>query len=292
MTIRIDEFTTASDRSLRNEAMRKGLLAMQLEMDLKGMHTSLFYDRPMTYLAELKHRDPDYVDDRKDQISSWVGGTYDCTGGCGNSNQHEVGARANHQNMCNACRDKLPWPVCITCGQLCSEYADNYFHLDPIAKGNCFSCYHWMGVFDEARNTGCHVILDDGDHYSINLDRPMVETDSHGRANLGHSGHEFTIRFNDGRYVDTNNMWSQGTMRKYWLGLHPPNARLVTQSAKQVGSATRFDSHPFGIELLENGERIETLWYDDYAERDGILKGLQTNPVYLREVIEFHRRDK
>lgn len=142
----------------------------------------------------------------------------DC--GIEDKNRNFVNIRADKIERCNPCALKIKWPLCITCGKPKQDYTDGYDHIKQIKDGDCFSCYHWSGVFSQS---GKSVRTQHGTHYSFNADQPI----SHGQdRHLGHGGRYFKIAFEDGGVVITNNLWCQGEMSKYWIDKYPPNAKV------------------------------------------------------------------
>lgn len=84
----------------------------------------------------------------------------------------------------------------------------------------CFTCNHWIHTTIPKRDLPGTAIVG-GTFYSFDHERPMAT----GREDfLGHAGHKFTIRFNDGRTVETNNLWNGGKIPTRFLAQLPDNA--------------------------------------------------------------------
>ncbi len=114
---------------------------------------------------------------------------------------------------------------CTLCGK--PVELDRY-NLDEITaimreKNLCFNCafWHWQHNLDQndpgrkgnfAVINGTHYVLDE--HTDINWPK-------------GFGGAEFKIRFNDGREVICDNLWSQGDIPEHLKNLFPDNAVFV-----------------------------------------------------------------
>lgn len=112
---------------------------------------------------------------------------------------------------------------CKTCGEKLGNPGDNYIHIEFIAKGNCFSCYHWSSVFSKKDSVSLHVITNMGTHYFVDSEKPISKLPNHL---LGHSGKYFKITFKEGTEIIANNLWCQGVMPPFWRKKHPDNAEL------------------------------------------------------------------
>jgi hypothetical protein len=69
-------------------------------------------------------------------------------------------------------------------------------------------------------------------HYALYDDSSVIVNGNHYRIGKstsfkGYGGHKFTIKFFDGRVVETNNLWSQGTIDSEWRDRLPDNAEFV-----------------------------------------------------------------
>src|SRR6266498_3893081 len=78
----------------------------------------------------------------------------------------------------------------------------------------CFDCAFWHGYLEN--EVGGVVIEHDNGHGGMELrhywfdpGKPIAPA---GRGFLGFGGHKFTIKFFDGREVETNDLWHQGTI--------------------------------------------------------------------------------
>lgn len=107
----------------------------------------------------------------------------------------------------------------------CGEESTHHLHLldDPKEEGRimrelgyCWNCAFWQPKV-EAKNDPL-VVRVDGTHFWIH------EGDT---AFKGFGGHDFTIQFNDGRVVETSNLWCQGDIPEHFRNDLPDNAVFV-----------------------------------------------------------------
>lgn len=77
----------------------------------------------------------------------------------------------------------------------------------------------WLDLVDKRYRLSSVRIA--GEHYTICQEFPQSSQPR------GHSGRKFTIQFNDGRQVETTNLWSQGTIPPEFKDDLPDNARFV-----------------------------------------------------------------
>jgi len=83
----------------------------------------------------------------------------------------------------------------------------------------CRSCRYWISVIRESLN-GERVIVD-GQHYTI-------VGDGDGAVGRGFGGRKFVIEFfEDGRRVETENLWTQGLIPERFREALPDNAKFV-----------------------------------------------------------------
>ena len=94
---------------------------------------------------------------------------------------------------------------------VCGERDDTNKYLDDtrmrlIFRGVCFECDFWWNLIllkDDPNS-----IRIEGHHFFISEEK-LPNDQLHW---AGFSGREFEIKFNDGRMIETNNLWSQGTI--------------------------------------------------------------------------------
>lgn len=108
----------------------------------------------------------------------------------------------------------LPDP-CRDCGGLVGT---NYVkeRKDRLTTLNiCFHCDHWRGLY--LKRDADNVARINGNHYMFYPSGPDKRWDGFG-------GQKWSIQFNDGRVVETTNLWSQGKIGPVWQDRLPDNA--------------------------------------------------------------------
>jgi hypothetical protein len=67
-----------------------------------------------------------------------------------------------------------------------------------------------------------------GQHYVVGAEPTAQEMERNRQyGGLGHGGHEFKIRFNDGTVCITHNLWAQGPIHPEYLPILTDNARFL-----------------------------------------------------------------
>jgi hypothetical protein len=99
----------------------------------------------------------------------------------------------------------------------------------------CFTWEHWNAIqrSDKTADKDRFVIVD-GKHYAIGNE--SAPGPSHCR---GFGGSRFRIRFHDGRYVESTNLWHQGTITDDFRADMPDNAVFVRDHEQQSWAAAR-----------------------------------------------------
>lgn len=87
------------------------------------------------------------------------------------------------------------------------------------AENVCFGCAFWKNVIKGDRNSKRAVVVNGGHHWIGN-------EKSSGFKGFG--GAKWKIRFNDGREVETTNLWHQGTIPEHFREDLPDNATFLT----------------------------------------------------------------
>lgn len=116
--------------------------------------------------------------------------------------------------------DGIPDEPCKICGNIFSTSFMEDMKSRLLEKNICFNCNFWenkISIKDDPRTVRIN-----GVHYHIDDDK------SHNTSFLGFGGDEFNIRFNDGRFVTTHNLWCQGDISKHFKDKLPDNAVFVT----------------------------------------------------------------
>ena len=91
-----------------------------------------------------------------------------------------------------------------------------------IEKQLCFTCDHWTKLLAHKDES---IRLDNGFHY---IDGGKSNGPSHAK---GHGGHRWLIEFFDGRVIDTDNLWCQGTIPEHFKSRLPVNAKVIQDVA-------------------------------------------------------------
>lgn len=107
--------------------------------------------------------------------------------------------------------------VCRECGK--TDNPKRWIGGEKIAAtGLCFYCKHWDDLLNIKDRHD--VVRIKGSHYMVGSAR------SPHRYN-GFGGSRFKIRFNDGREVETVDLWSQGQIADHFKERMPDNAVFV-----------------------------------------------------------------
>ncbi len=89
---------------------------------------------------------------------------------------------------------------CIICGK---EIEKSSYSHKVICSSECFSVDFWNDTLDDT------AIIIDGECYHDSGKKP----DGYSGF-LGHGGRHFKIQMNDGRIIETNNLWYNGEVPK------------------------------------------------------------------------------
>ena len=89
---------------------------------------------------------------------------------------------------------------CIICGK---EIEKSGYSHKVICSSECFYVDFWNDCLDET------AIIIDGECYHDAGRKPKGYS-----GFMGHSGREFIIKMNDGRIIETNNLWYNGEVPK------------------------------------------------------------------------------
>jgi hypothetical protein len=94
-------------------------------------------------------------------------------------------------------------------------------------KKLCFTCDFWVGHIE--RKNQPEVVIVHGTHYRIGKEHPNT-----GNFMRGFSGSRFVIKFNDGRVVESTNLWCQGTIPGEFRKELPDNAAFLQSEVGMV----------------------------------------------------------
>ena len=104
--------------------------------------------------------------------------------------------------------------ICEFCG---SEFIKTC--LDEAYLGNhCFDCSFWLKKITMLEEDENRRVIVNGQHY-------MVGANTSGP--LGFGGRKYTILFNDGRTIETRNLWFQGKISEKFRDRLPDNAKFI-----------------------------------------------------------------
>ena len=115
---------------------------------------------------------------------------------------------------------RVPDKPCVHCGNV---FSTNY--REPTGTrlrehNHCLSCDIWLSNIDVKEKH--KKIIIDGTKYSDNGEVPLGT-----QGFLGHGGREFTIEFNDGEILTTNNLWCQVDVPEHFKDKLPNNAKFI-----------------------------------------------------------------
>ena len=109
---------------------------------------------------------------------------------------------------------------CNSCGE--EDYSTSYSQCTTKSimdeKGFCFKCSFWE---DKVIHSPSNRAIIDGHHY--------VASSGNGG---GMGGRKFKIKFNDGREIETTNLWSQGDIPKHFRDRLPDDAEFMNGAGK------------------------------------------------------------
>lgn len=91
---------------------------------------------------------------------------------------------------------------------------------DWVRTGVCFTCMFWLEKCEPALRDDPNTARINGQHYIIGDERAGPEW-------RGFSGRRWVIEFNDGRRVETTNLWAQGSIPLAFHERLPNNARFI-----------------------------------------------------------------
>lgn len=110
-------------------------------------------------------------------------------------------------------------PKTYTC-KCCGKTYKKRHSPEAYLGNNCFDCSFWLCKTDYPDYVANRRAIINGDHYMA-----YAETDGIFR---GSGGRRFIIQFFDGRIIETNNLWHQGTIPDRFRELLQDNAVFVS----------------------------------------------------------------
>jgi len=100
--------------------------------------------------------------------------------------------------------------------------APSNWSKNSLVDGMCFNCSFWEKLI---RDAGDNSIRVGGTHYMVKWDAPMKPRGYQGSQ--GFAGSLFRIKHEDGRYVETNDLWFQGNIPERFRERLPDNAEFI-----------------------------------------------------------------
>lgn len=105
--------------------------------------------------------------------------------------------------------------ICEFCGREFSRTCEP----NAYNGNNCFNCSFWIKKIELSDEDEDRRVIVDRQHYRLGNDDPG--------AFRGFGGRKFTILFQDGRIIETSNLWHQGEIPERFRKWLPDNAIFV-----------------------------------------------------------------
>ncbi|MBU1387812.1 MAG: hypothetical protein KKE62_06345 [Proteobacteria bacterium] len=121
--------------------------------------------------------------------------------------------------------------ICEFCGKSYSKTCSDEAYIE----NNCFDCSFWMEKIEMSAEDENRRVIVNGQHYRIGNDDAGIYR--------GFGGRKFNILFHDGRVIETNNLWHQGTIPNRFREMLPDNAIFLQPGAIQALMADKADIH-------------------------------------------------
>lgn len=86
----------------------------------------------------------------------------------------------------------------------------------------CFNCNFWLEYSESDRDNLTAVVTHNSRHY-------VIGREDAGMWGRGYDGRPWTVRFLDGRVVQTTNLWHQGQIPERFRHLFQINAELTAE---------------------------------------------------------------
>lgn len=120
--------------------------------------------------------------------------------------------------------------VCVHCGHVEEDTFDGKRMEKMVKFQHCYTCSFWQDKLSAFIAGDRRCVRVSGRHFYIGDESP-----DWGNSCKGFGGARFTIRFDDGREVETTNLWHQGEIPENWQGLLPDNAVFVEGGSVPFG---------------------------------------------------------
>lgn len=107
--------------------------------------------------------------------------------------------------------------TCLCCGKPEVPIWNNEINQEMEERGLCFSCNFWHRYWLEKDRPD--IVRVKGVHYVIGQEDPLFPT-----FMRGFGGRKFRFKMNDGRIIESTNVWHQGEIPEKWKDRLPDNA--------------------------------------------------------------------
>ena len=129
---------------------------------------------------------------------------------------------------------------------------------------NCFDCSFWLKKITMPEEDEKRRVIIAGQHYMIGTDSSRPK---------GFAGRRFAIHFNDGRTVETFNLWYQGEIPEQFRAWLPDNARFIPIKKEKMKMCDFFDVEDWMIigplsEDLAEEEKNQKQIEDNFNQDD------------------------
>ena len=112
---------------------------------------------------------------------------------------------------------------CEICGKEIEK--SNYYRMILCNNDSCYHKFYWM---EKVKNKDKVAI--------INNNCYTIGDEEHTGCDRGFDGAKFTIRFNDGRIVQTTNLWDNGKVPEEFRDLLQNNAVFIKNFNEEVSN--------------------------------------------------------
>jgi hypothetical protein len=115
---------------------------------------------------------------------------------------------------------EIPEITCHVCSNKAKVHYDKITSFRMLSELLCFHCLFWTEKVEI--KDAQYVARINGKHYEI-------AEDTGPDSCRGFGGQKYKIKFNDGRIVETRNLWYQGDIPEYFKAQLPDNAEFVKE---------------------------------------------------------------
>ena len=112
---------------------------------------------------------------------------------------------------------------CVECGKSDKANFREPTRSEMIEGQLCFNCLFWARLVRERESCNQEtMVTEDYSHRIAKPSKPATYT-----GFLGHGGARVRVLFDDGRVIDTNDLWYQGVVPSHFRDRLPPNAQVI-----------------------------------------------------------------